>query len=108
MSSNNTGFTFLSLLYSLNGDGPELPNMKTLLSSLKCAPDWYKLGLNLGIERSDLSIIEANHQQCEYRLQKMLEKWLDVCTNPTWRVVVTALRNIGKNQLASEIERKNC
>ena len=82
--------------------------MKTLLNSLKCAPDWYKLGLNLGIECRDLSIIEADHQRCEYRLQKMLEKWLDVCTNPTWRVVVTALRNIGKNQLASEIEQKNC
>ena len=108
MSSNDTGFTFHCLLYSLNGDGPEVPNMKTLLISLKCAPDWYILGLYLGIERSDLSIIEADHQRCEYRLQKMLEKWLDVCTNPTWRVVVTALRSIGKNQLASEIERKNC
>ena len=83
--------------------------METLLSSLKCAPDWYKLGLYLGIESSILSIIEADcPNQCEKGMRMMLQKWLEICTNPTWRVVVTAVRNIGQNKLANEIEKKYC
>ena len=36
---------------SLNGDGAEIPVLKTLMSSVgdKCAPNWYRLGLELDV-----------------------------------------------------------
>ena len=96
------------ILHSLSGDGAEIPNMKTLMSSVatKCAPDWYRLGLQLDIPDSALQVIVADHHNnCE---EGVLHKWLGICTNPTCRAVVTALRKINKDKLAKRIEQEFC
>ena len=84
--------------------------MATLQSSIgKCAPHWYILGLHLGIEDSALHVIETDYpNDCEGSMKSMLRKWLEMSTNPTWRIVVTALRAIGQKKVASDVERKHC
>ena len=99
------------ILHSLSGDGAEMPNMKTLTSSvaMECAPDWYRLGLQLDIPDNALQVIEADHHNnCQEGMRKMLHKWLDICTNPTWRAVVTALRKINRDEVAKRIEQEFC
>ena len=102
--------TFSNLLCSLNGDGPEIPVMATLQSSIgKCAPHWYLLGLHLGIEDTALQVIKTDcPNDCNGRMTSMLGKWLEMNTNPTWRTVVTALRKIQQNKVASEVEGEHC
>ena len=82
--------------------------MKTLVSSLskECAVKWYRLGLELDIHYKTLQVIEDDTHNCEKALIKVLQEWLDNCTNPTWIAVVQALKTIGLNQTASIVEKK--
>ena len=73
------------------------PNLKALKSSLVTyAARWYRLGLELDIPDSVLDKIEVDSKKsCEEALTKMLQEWLDRCTNPTWGAVAQALNIIG-------------
>ena len=85
--------------------------MKTLMSSvaMECAPDWYRLGLQLDIPDSALQVIVADHHNnCHEGMRKMLHEWTKRCTNPTWRAVVTALGKVNRDNLAKIIEQKFC
>ena len=85
--------------------------MKSLLSSVaeECAPDWYRLGLQLDIPDSALQVIVTDHHNdCQKGMLMMLQKWLNICPNPTWRAVVTALRKINRDELAKRVEQEFC
>ena len=99
------------LILSLSGDGIEVPDLQALYTSVgkECIADWYKLGLQLGIPDQALRAIQSDcYNKCEDAMMRMLSKWLEVCTNPTWRAVITSLREIDKNSLAKTIERRYC
>ena len=56
-----------------------------------------------------MDIIKSNHPNDIKRcLEDTLSFWLKVCENPTWSTVVTALQNIGENNLARRIKKKYC
>ena len=99
----------LSFLCSLNGDGAEVPDLKTLMSSVgdKCAPEWYRLGLELDIPVSDLNIIQSDClNKCQEGMQMMLQTWLKIRVNPTWRQIVIALQRIRNISVAKDIEKE--
>ena len=85
----------------------DLDKVKTLLSNLV---DWQSLGLKLGLLYPTLEKIEIDHrgmvEQCK---TKMLAAWLQQQDNvrqygsPSWSVLQAALRSMGENRLASEI-----
>ena len=81
-------------------------NLDTLLIQIKAAVTsmWYQLGEALGINKESLER-HSNHPPDESIIE-MLDQWLR--SGPqrrTWRDVSNALRKIGQQQLASDIEK---
>ena len=65
----------------------------------KYAKDWRNIGLELELELGVLDNIEANNQEVEKCLQKMLDKWLRSNRNTTWKTLEVALTNVNRLQL---------
>ena len=70
----------------------------------------YNLGLKLKIPLHVVKAIHAKHQSTEDHLREVIETFLNgVGSEPTWRVIVDALRSPSVNlqQLADTIENKH-
>ena len=72
--------------------------------------NWKNLGLALGLLYTTLQKIEGQYNNVvDDCMREMLAAWLQQQDNvtkkgiPSWTVLQTALRNIGKNELADEI-----
>ena len=75
------------------------------------APDWYAVGIHLGIETSLLDIIQADHtRSVEECCRTMFTRWL-ACDEGTggeprvWRTVLKALRDAGYKDSVGDVER---
>ena len=68
--------------------------------------DWYNLGLKLGIECYDLEVIQADHTGVKAQTRAMFIKWLKICTTPSWKAIITALKKINEKSLANEVAAK--
>ena len=70
--------------------------------------EWFTFGLHLGLDVDELNVIKSNSMY--YRdertcVQQMLTKWKDTYSSEaTWEKIVIALRKIGNNALAKEVE----
>ena len=66
----------------------------------KYAPDWYDIGIELGLEL-DVNIIEKdNPQKSVTCFQKTLDEWLkSTADNGTWRRLEVALTNVNRAKL---------
>ena len=72
-------------------------------------PDFYRLGLKLTDDEEAMNIIDYNHKNdAEAGLKATFNLWKKKCENPTWDKVVAALRNIGENNLAAELQKDFC
>ena len=64
------------------------------------AVDWYNIGIELGIEHHVLNVTEKDHpQQSVICFRKVLDKWLKLIPNATWRMLEVALTNVRRQQL---------
>ena len=80
-------------------------NLDTLLIQVKAATTsrWYQLGGALGISKELLDRYSSHSP--EESIIEMLDQWLrNGPRKPTWRDVADALKKIGLEQLASDIE----
>jgi len=67
----------------------------------KYAIDWYDIGIELGFKLRVLDVIKKdNPQQSVDCLRKVLDKWLEVTANPTWKILEVALTNVTRQQLS--------
>ena len=74
----------------------------------KCAPDWYRLGLELDVPVSDLDIIQYDCPgRCQDGMQRMMGIWLKRCVNPTWKQIMIALQRMNNNSLAKCVENEH-
>ena len=83
----------------------------TVLKSLETVvPEWYRLGLALGLPEATLSTIEHDHHRSvETCKRKMVQKWLHFPRlNPSWCSLVKALQAIGLNAAAVKISKEHC
>ena len=81
-------------------------NLDTLLIQVKAAATsrWYQLGEALGIQKESLD--RYSSRSPEESILEMLDQWLrNGPRKPTWRDVADALKKIGLEQLASDIEK---
>ena len=58
-------------------------NLKNLSSELATVIDWFSLGLNLGLQRHELTKIERDYQGNDRRRTEMLYLWLQRTPNAT-------------------------
>ena len=69
---------------------------------------WYSLGQVLGVDTEELDNIqktEANAFKCK---AQMFRLWLQKDQAASWKTVVTALEDINKTELASELRSHHC
>ena len=76
-----------------------VPTLRDL--SLLPVPNWYLLGLQLGISADELDVMERNYPRdndlCKV---KMFGAWLRVDTSATYRKLARALVAVGKRNIA--------
>ena len=69
--------------------------------SLLCVPNWYLLGLQLGVSGDELDTIERNYPRdndlCKV---KMFGAWLRVDTSASYRKLARALVAVGNRNIA--------
>ena len=87
-------FTFLLFIESTR------PTMRDLnrYVTRRYAPDWYDIGIELGLDLDVLDIIEKDHSQRSVTcFQKTLDEWLKLNTDDaTWRTLEVALTNVNR------------
>ena len=87
------------------------PELKDVLRELytKIADKWEDIGIFLSIIPGKLDAIKSSDSQSHNRLREMLKVWLQqVEPAPTWKAMVKAIRDVGNDNLASELEKKYC
>ena len=76
-----------------------VPTLRDL--SLLPVPDWYLLGLQLGISADDLDVIERNYPRDNHICKvKMFGAWLRMDTSASYRKLSRALVAVGKRNIA--------
>ena len=76
-----------------------VPTLRDL--SLLPVPNWYLLGLQLGISGEELDMIERNYpRDNDFCKVKMFGAWLRMDTSATYRKLARALVILGKRNIA--------
>ena len=77
---------------------------------LDVSADWYDLGLQLKVSIGTLKSIRAEFYSPKHQLREMLNAWLTTGDNPSWKILIEALRSrmVGASQLAAVLETKYC
>ena len=80
--------------------------MKHLVTACKRVSDWHTLGIQLDLTTSQLKDIDMTyHVQGVNRLKtEMFDVWLKSSPNASWTDLITALRAIDEEKVASDIE----
>lgn len=87
---------------------PNVPNTAVLYSELTDVYDWYTLGLNLGVQETELQHIQRSYSTEGSRRwkQETISLWLRQTPGASWENVVKALQKMGENKVAEKIELK--
>ena len=84
------------------------PILKDLLNNV-VTTKWYRLGLQLTNDETELDIIKEDHGS---KTPDALRETFKLCIRRdpelTWQKIVNALREIKENHLARDIEEKFC
>ena len=79
-----------------------VPTLRDL--SLLPVPNWYLLGLQLGVSGDELDIIERNYpRDSDLCKVKMFGAWLRADTTATYMKLARALVILGKRNIAERI-----
>ena len=81
------------------------PELKDLV--LVKTTKWYNLGLQLGIEDTELDVIEENNaKDIDACKRKMFKVWLRITPNPSYQQLVEALQTVGEISEADHLCKK--
>ena len=112
LTSVIVGFIFLTVFLTLfagrrvRASGGDSTGVRSLFPELKIVSDWYQLGINLGLQKYELSRIEQDYRGKKRRMQQMLDLWLRRTPNTSWKDLVSALDEMGENGVAERIRKK--
>ena len=96
---------FLNLTTS---PGAPTPPMKLKDLVLVQTTKWYDLGLQLGIEDTELDVIEENNpKDIDACKRKMFKAWLRITPSPSYRQLVEALQTVGEISEADRLCKKH-
>lgn len=75
----------------------------------KVRAKWYDLGLRLGVPDETLDAIKSTQKHVvEDCMRAMLQTWQGQCPERDWSDIVRVLREMHRNDVADEVERKYC
>ena len=82
---------------------PEMRILNRFITNM--APEYYNIGLELGVEYEQLEIIRSdpNLHNPQDKCRKMLDLWLKNDTSATWSKLCNALEELKQSQLAENI-----
>ena len=106
---NYTSSVYQHVIYCTLGDtSPHKPTLRQLLTMLKpVTAEWRVLGVHLCIDAGKLDAIRAaNPHKVEDCTRDLVNHWLQKYPNKGWRDIVIALREMGRNDVAGEIEKQ--
>ena len=82
-----------------------IPQLKDLV--LVRTTNWYNLGLQLGIDDTELDVIEENNpKDIDACKRKMFRAWLRITPSPSYQQLVEALEAVGENSEADHLRKK--
>ena len=80
-------------------------NTKQLCLLQRIQPKWEKVGIALGMDVYSLQCISkgcsSDFDSCSV---KMMMDWLQQADSPTWKSIHEAMKQVGDNRTASELE----
>ena len=79
-----------------------------LVRELSQVVHWDVLGTYLGLEESEITEIERDHQSNARRRIVMLAKWMEKDVDASWEKVIEALKSMSQTGLARKLEKKYC
>lgn len=85
---------------------PAAPTLQALINELVLVENWYKLGVNLGLQEHQLCEIEKKHHDNSHCKTEMLDHWLGNAKNPNWKALFDALCQMGEYTVALTIKTK--
>ena len=90
------------------GTSSAQPALQQLLGALQqVSAEWYTLGIQLGYDADTLNIISANNfHKVEHCLRDLLSNWRRKYPNKGWSDIISALRKMGRNDIANDVERQ--
>ena len=81
------------------------PQLKDLV--LIQTTKWYSLGLLLGIDDTELDVIEENNSKdIDACKRKMFRAWLRITPSPSYQLLVEALKAVGEISEADHLCKK--
>ena len=79
-----------------------VPTLRDL--SLLPVPNWYLLGLQLGVSGDELDVIERNYSRDNHMCKvKMFGTWLRVDTSASYSKLARGLAAVGNRNIAEEV-----
>lgn len=84
----------------------EIAGVEKLISQLHdITYEWEILGEDLGVQRSKINEIKLDKPKTELCYRTVLHTWYDSQELPCWEPIITVLKGMKMNRIASEIER---
>lgn len=100
-----------SSLHPVSGPPLGIAGLATVLSELfPCCAKWYNLGLQLQVDVGSLDRFKVQYTDPGDQLREVIKTWLTTSKNPTWGVIVEALKSpiIEESRLAIKVQQKYC
>ena len=103
----NAPFVFFSSFFSLSLIDSSL-TYQNVTAVLRTLIDWHALGVELGVHKSQLDMIEGDYSHTRRRRNELINVWLSNDTQASWRKLCRALEDIDNRALAAEIRSQYC
>ena len=79
-----------------------------LVRELCKVTEWDVLGIYIGLDESEITEIERDHQSNARRRIAMLAKWMEKDVDASWEKVIGALECLSQIRLANQLKEKYC
>ena len=79
-----------------------------LVRELSQVPQWDVLGTYLGLDESEIEVIERDHHDTARRRLVMLSKWMEKDVDASWEKVIDSLKSMSQIKLANQLKEKYC
>ena len=90
---------------------PDPPlTVKELMAAVSNVSDWHALGIQLDLKMSQLKDIDVTyHKEGLKRIKaEMFSAWLNSSPSASWTDLIKALKAVGEDKVASQIEASSC